>query len=83
MRAYVYVCINTVIVCSGVCMNWYRVGTLLKGRVCVFYVRCLHRIVVTQCRQCAQVTGWQNRGMERKQDKLFLKKVRESDRKGR
>lgn len=29
--ASVYVCINTVIMCSGVCMNWYRVGTLLKG----------------------------------------------------
>lgn len=34
-----YVGINTVMLCSGVCMNWHRAGTI-KKRVCVF-VLCL------------------------------------------
>lgn len=55
----VYMCINTVMMCSGVCMNGEY---LIKGnvRVCAYFMSPLDS--VTQHRHrldlCAQVTSW-------------------------
>ena len=71
--ACVCMCINTVMICSGVCMNWYREGTLLKC-VCVCVcvcVLCLHWRV-TQHRHSldlgVQVTGWHNVVQDKQKD---------------